>query len=291
MINVHHVELFYYVARHGGIMRAVRNIPYGIQQPAVSGQVAQLEEYLGVKLFQRRPFELTPAGEKLYRFIQPFFANLDAVAVELQGGQARRLRIGAAATVLRDHLPTMLRDLRKKFPGLKIALREGFLNELENLLQTEEIDLAVMPIEKKQAAGLRSVRLIELPLVLLVAKDSQISDPEQLWRCDKIEEPLICLPDPEPATRHFQSFLARLKVDWFPSIEASSLSLIETYVANGLGVGVSVAVPGGGFGPKVRALSLPECPPVVVGVVWRGKPTPLTQLFIQEAEQRASRLA
>ncbi len=72
-MNIHHLELFYYVAKHGGIMPAVRNIPYGIQQPAVSAQVAQLEEFLGVTLFQRRPFALTPAGEKLYGFIQPFF--------------------------------------------------------------------------------------------------------------------------------------------------------------------------------------------------------------------------
>ena len=62
-MNIHHLELFYYVARHGGIMPAVRNIPYGIQQPAVSAQVAQLEEFLGVTLFQRRPFALTPEGE------------------------------------------------------------------------------------------------------------------------------------------------------------------------------------------------------------------------------------
>ena len=55
-------------------------MPYGIQQPAVSGQVAQLEQYLGVVLFHRRPFALTPQGEKLYKFIQPFFANLEAMA-------------------------------------------------------------------------------------------------------------------------------------------------------------------------------------------------------------------
>ena len=63
-MNIHHLELFYYVARHGGIMEAVRNIPYGIQQPAISGQVAQLEEHLGVRLFERRRSRsgLTPAG-------------------------------------------------------------------------------------------------------------------------------------------------------------------------------------------------------------------------------------
>jgi DNA-binding transcriptional LysR family regulator len=53
-MNVHHLELFYYVAKHEGITEAVRKMPWGIQQPAVSGQILQLENSLGVKLFQRR---------------------------------------------------------------------------------------------------------------------------------------------------------------------------------------------------------------------------------------------
>src|SRR5579859_4106173 len=61
-MNIHHLELFYYVARHGGISRAVRHIPYGIQQPAVSSQILQLEEDLGKRLFERSPFRLTAAG-------------------------------------------------------------------------------------------------------------------------------------------------------------------------------------------------------------------------------------
>ena len=64
-MKVHHLELFYYVAKHGGISEAARNMPYGIQQPAISGQIIQLEEFLGVALFHRRPFALTTAGEEL----------------------------------------------------------------------------------------------------------------------------------------------------------------------------------------------------------------------------------
>src|SRR5208282_5910938 len=111
-MNIHHLELFYYVARHGGIMEAVRNIPYGIQQPAVSSQIALLEEHLGVTLFQRRPFSLTPAGKKLFDHARPFFANLDALESDLQGGVARHIRIGTSVIVLRDHLPAMLQNLR-----------------------------------------------------------------------------------------------------------------------------------------------------------------------------------
>ena len=132
-MNIHHLELFYYVARYGGITEAVRSIPYGIQQPAVSGQVAQLEEYLGVTLFQRRPFALTPPGEKLYQFVRPFFDNLDIIATELQGGNARQIRIGATTIVLREHLPEVFQNVRKRFPNLKISLREGYPATFENL--------------------------------------------------------------------------------------------------------------------------------------------------------------
>jgi DNA-binding transcriptional LysR family regulator len=289
-MNVHHLELFYYVARHGGIMQAVRNIPYGIQQPAVSGQIAQLEESLGITLFQRRPFALTPAGKKLFSHIQPFFANLDALENELRGGETRHLRIGASVIVLRDHLPELLQNLRKKISNLKVSLREGHQPELENLLLKDEIDLAVSIVEKKSAPGIHSLPLIELPLVLLVEKKSKFTEASQLWALDKITEPLICLPATEAVCKNFQTGLAKNGVDWFPGIEVSSLDLIETYVAGGLGIGLSVAIPNASFSPKIRAIPLPGFDPIVLGALWHGKTTPLLQALLDEMKLRAKRL-
>ncbi|HEX4644316.1 MAG TPA: LysR family transcriptional regulator, partial [Verrucomicrobiae bacterium] len=231
-MNIHHLELFYYVARHGGISEAVRNIPYGIQQPAVSGQIAQLEEFLGATLFQRRPFSLTPAGEKLYRFIDPFFSGIDAVAFELQGGAARQIRIGASDIVLRDHLPQLLQTVRKKFPQLNLTLRDDYEPELERLLEKQDIDVAVTLVEKKPPPGIQSLVLLELPLVLLAPRASKLASVEELWNQDKIREPLICLPAREPICQNFQRGLNRRGVDWFPAIEVSSVDLIETYVAS-----------------------------------------------------------
>src|SRR5207253_4073666 len=102
-MNIHHLELFYFVAKHGGIAAAVRNIPYGIQQPAVSGQIAKLEEHLGVKLFDRRPFALSPAGAELFEFIRPFFENLDAIAEKIRRDASPQLRIAAPSVALRDY--------------------------------------------------------------------------------------------------------------------------------------------------------------------------------------------
>lgn len=288
-MNVHHLELFYYVARHGGIMPAVRNIPYGIQQPAISSQMAQLEEYLGVSLFHRRPFKLTAEGEKLYGFIEPFFSDLDKIAGEFQGGQARHIRIGASTIVLREHLPELFRSVQAKFKGLKMSLREGFPGPLEELLQRGEIDLAITVLERKPPAGLRSLALLELPLVLLVGKGSPVKSVEELWKRDKIEETLITLPQAEAMCKSFLKKLGEMGVDWFPGIETTSIDLIEAYVAGDLGMGLSVAVPKKALPPGVREIALKGFPPVVIGALWRGKKSPLIEMFLSEAQKRAKR--
>jgi DNA-binding transcriptional LysR family regulator len=289
-MNIHHLELFYYVARHGGISEAVRNIPYGIQQPAVSGQIAQLEEYLGTTLFHRRPFSLTPAGEKLYKFIEPFFSRLGAVANELQGGDAHQVRIGSSDIVLRDHLPEILRSARKKYPRLRAAMREGYQPELEAMLQRQEIDVAITLMEKKPLAGVSSAVLLELPLVLLVPKDSPIKAAEELWKRDRITEPLICLPPSEPICKNFQQGLAKQGIDWFPAIEISSVDIISAYVGSGFGIGLTVSIPKTKMSPKIREIPLPGFAPVVMGALWRGKPSGALQTVLDEFFARAAQL-
>jgi DNA-binding transcriptional LysR family regulator len=289
-MNIHHLELFYYVARHGGIGEAARNMPYGIQQPAVSSQIAQLEEHLGVTLFQRRPFALSPPGQKLFDFIRPFFANLETIETELQGGPVPRLRLGGPVIVLRDFFPRILQNLRQKFSGLKLGLREGAQPVLEHLLRKGEIDLAITLLESKSGPGIQSLALLELPLVLLAPKEGKITEAGQLWRQDKITETLICLPPEELVSRVFQQGLAKMGVDWIPGIETSAVDLIATYVAGGFGLGVWVAIPQMNFPPQTRPILLADFPPVVVGALWRGKPNPVLRACLDEFQSRARAL-
>ena len=111
-----------------------------------------------------------------------------------------------------------------------------------------------------------------------------------MWERDKITDPLICFPPGEPLGKSFQQRLGELGVDWFPSIEASSVDLIETYVMNGLGIGVSAAIPKKSLPPKIRALALDDFPPVTIGALWRGRKTPLLQTFLDELQSRANKL-
>ncbi len=173
---------------------------------------------------------------------------------------------------------------------MKLSLREGYPAQLEEWVQRGEIDFAITLIERKTAAGLHSLTLMELPVVLLVGKGSAIKSAGELWRRDRIDEPLICLPAAESLSKKFQEELQKRGVDWFPAIEASSVDLIEDYVAGGLGIGVSIAIPRKNSPPRVRALPLEGFPPVVIGALWRGFRTPLIEAFLAEAQKRAKEL-
>ncbi len=289
-MNIHHLELFYYVARYGGISEGVRNIPYGLQQPAMSGQIIQLEESLGLTLFQRRPFALTPPGEELFRFIKPFFDNLQPMADKLRGGASQHICIGASEVVLRDYLPGFLQAMQKKFPKLKLTLREGYQPQLEAWLVKQEIDVAMTLLDGKPPSGANSLALFKLPLVLVVARNSRITSAQELWERDRIEETLISLPTNESIYKSFQQGLAKRRVDWFTGIEVSTVDLVETYVANGYGIGLSVALPRAKHRPRIRLLLLDDFSPVTFGVLWQGKLSPITQAFVTTVQQAAQAL-
>ncbi len=289
-MNVHHLELFYYVAKHGGISAAVRAIPYGIQQPAVSGQMGKLEEDVGVKLFERSPFKLTPAGVKLFAHVQPFFEGIDAVADRIREASAPRLRVGAAELIIREHLHSVVDRLRAHHPQMRLALRSGSTQELEAWLRDHEIDLAITPLEGRPPARLSCARMLRMPLVLVVPRDTKLKSAAELWQQREIAEPLITVPPTEAICRIFRKGLQRRRVTWPTAIEASSLELVVRYVERGYGLGVTVAVPEILKHGGVRVLPLEGFDSVEVAIMWQGEATPLIQLVLEESRRYAREL-
>ena len=283
-MNVHHLELFYYVARHGGIMEAVRNMPYGIQQPAISGQLLQLESYLGVKLFRRRPFELLPAGTDLYEFIRPFFGALGNMEKRLRSASREILRVAAPVVALRDHLPRVLQEVRKKFPHLQLTLRAGQQPQVEAWLERQEIDFAITLLEGQGAKGLNHLPLLELPLVLLVPKASRFRTASEIFEAlatESLEDPLISITAVELAPRRFREFLESRSLEWPSRVEVTDLELVEVYVQSGFGIGLSLAIPGGSPAKDLRVLPISDITPLRLGAVWQGAPTAVMSTLIE----------
>ncbi len=289
-MNVHHLELFYYVARNGGISAAVRKIPYGIQQPAVSTQVGRLEKELGVRLFERSPFRLTEPGKILYAHVAPFFDQMPVVATKLLASAETQLRIGAAELILRDHLPAIIQDVRKRFPRLKYSLRGlGFLAEAEKWLIEKELDVAFLPLQAKPPAKLNQLPMARLPLVLQVHPKSHYKTADDIFKKKEISLPLIGLEEASSVSRNFQRELRSRGIKWPQTVEVTSLDLIQRYVANGDGIGLGVLVDSKKKSRGVRLIPL-DFQPITLGALWHGTLSAAAQATIEGVRAYAKRM-
>jgi DNA-binding transcriptional LysR family regulator len=284
-MNIHHLELFYHVARCRGVSAAARQMPYGIQQPAISAQILQLENSLGKTLFHRRPFSLTAEGEILFAFIEPFFAKLPGMAERLRGGADNSLRIACPEIVQRDYLPALLAGVRKRVPGFHFSLESGRMEEIEGQLRSGKIDLGLATSVGSKNDGIRHHELLRMPLLLLVRESDGPASAGEILDLDRIDLPLITLPRGEPAVVAFQQELQRRKIEWFPQLELASLDLVSRFVAEGYGAGLMLDVPGAARPPGTRALPLDGFPEVGFYALTSGTRPPMVELFISEAER------
>ncbi|MDZ4288538.1 MAG: LysR family transcriptional regulator [Prosthecobacter sp.] len=281
-MNIHHLELFYYVAKHRGVSAAARHIPYGIQQPAISAQILQLEESLGVSLFQRRPFDLTVEGQELYGFIQPFFTSLPLIGAKLRGGREVQLRIGAPSAIQHNYLPVVLQKMRKRIAALDFRLIPGGQGDFEQLLLADDIDVAISSVDGKSPPGIKRQELMGLPLALLVQEQSRYQDAAQVLKQSRISEPLICIEASNAICRTFQRELQRRKISWGVALELESFELVARYAAQGFGIGLVVDPPDSGPPAGTRKLHLTGFPPLSYAAMWRGRGSPLVATFLEE---------
>jgi DNA-binding transcriptional LysR family regulator len=287
-MNTHHLELFYYVAKYQGVSNACRHIPYGVQQPAVSAQLIQLEEELGLKLFERKPFVLTDGGRLLFEFIQPFFGQLGDVKDTLTGKLAKRLRLAGPTQLMRDHLPALLQQMERKFPKLQLQLSEADSNQAQTLLERGEVDVAIVVQDGKTPSGIHMLKLASLPQLLLVPRESSWQNANDAIKAGAAGQlRLVSLPGRELLTRLFTGELQQRKLHWPVSIEVNSTDLVARYVSYGLGAGLVVASPLAVIPDNVRILELKRFPQLPVVALWKGKLPEVPAQFMEELKQRA----
>ena len=287
-MNIHHLELFYYVAKYEGITEAVRKMPFGIQQPAVSGQLLQFEKNLGVKLFNRRPFALTPEGERLYDFAYPFFSKVPEVESELKGEDRKHLKLAASAAVLRTHLPQLLERMKLRERELRLTLRETEPTNVPRLLLDQQVDVAISALWGKMADALHHETLLSLPLVLRVPAAWKVRSLAKLVQDDGMgrtvgKVPLVAMPKHEVLMSHFNAGLKKQGITWEAEVEVGQLDAIVSYVQRGFGAGVGVKIPGWTCPEDIVEIPLKGFADLKIGLIWQGKMRPMAQWFLEEA--------
>ncbi|HEV2659277.1 MAG TPA: LysR family transcriptional regulator [Ktedonobacteraceae bacterium] len=146
-INLHQLATFQVVAKHSSYVRAAEELHFS--QPAVSAQIRQLEESMGVKLFDKigRRTRLTQAGEELYLYSQKIFALIDETLEtmeSLRSPQYGRLSVGADTTVGTYVIPGLLGKFRQIYPDVEITLEVVNRGYLLDAMVNNRVDMVVM---------------------------------------------------------------------------------------------------------------------------------------------------
>jgi DNA-binding transcriptional LysR family regulator len=241
-------ELFLVICESGGLSAASRFGKIGISQPALSAQMTALEQYLGVSLFQRRPFLLTEKGKQFQEEAMRLRSRMNLLRHGLSTESAKPLRIAASDIIIRDYLPDLLMKL-DAVTRTRLVLREAPSQDLACAVRDDEADLAIGMLSKHVGAG--STPLVEimasLPLLLLVPPSHQEKVRE--WNdvvklLKNAEKPrLVGLPQNNLIMQHTQAALRKSGLEWHNTLEVSSMSHIAKYVALDFGFGFAIQAP------------------------------------------------
>ncbi|MHB1121821.1 MAG: LysR substrate-binding domain-containing protein [Ramlibacter sp.] len=148
------LRVFSEVARHLSFSKAARALH--LTPPAVTMQVKELEADVGLPLFDRsgRAVSLTTPGEYMLVYARRLLATLkdaEDAAARLKHVEAGTLTIGMVSTA-KYFLPRLLAEFRREHEGVEIRLAEGNREKLVQMLQANDVDVAVMGRPPKELA-------------------------------------------------------------------------------------------------------------------------------------------
>lgn len=240
-MEIRQLRAFVAIAEAGTFTAAAQRVH--VTQAAISMQIRQLENDLGVKLFVRAPRRvvLTEAGEQLLQRARHILRDHDAAVdevAELAGTQRGRLRIGSAsAGVTTDVLPKLFKEVRKQHADAHLSLVSGTSDALVNQLLNGELDLAFvsLPVE---ARGIHTERLSQDQLVAIASPRHTLAKQKTVSAYTLAGEKLILGERGGNTRRLIDQFFAQAGVMLHVSMELSRQAAIRRMVEENMGVGI-----------------------------------------------------
>jgi len=173
-LELRHLRYFRAVAESKGFREAARRLH--VVQPALSQTVSDLERELGVRLLTRnsRSVRLTSEGEVFLKEAREILAHADR-SVELARGAARgeigSLSVGFLGSATAFFLPRIIREYRRRFPGVRLTLREMAPTPQIDEFRAGQLDVGfTRPIPATDDAWLRSECLHRDSLLAVLPK-------------------------------------------------------------------------------------------------------------------------
>jgi DNA-binding transcriptional LysR family regulator len=212
-----------------------------LTQPAVSMQIKQLEDQIGVPLLEQkgRRLYLTEAGQELRGHAQRFTAHaleLQSAMDQFRGLERGLLRIAVVSTA-NYFLPPLIAAYNKRHPGVQISLQVANRESVLAALADHRTDIAITG-EPPEGVDLEAQQFMDNPLVVIAHPGHRLTGTAQVaLECLREEQLVVREPGSgiRAATeRHFNEH----RVDYTFGCELSSNEAIKQAVQAGLGLGI-----------------------------------------------------
>lgn len=186
-----------------------------VSQPAVSKMLGEMEEGIGVKLFERagRGIKPTPSGECLIRHAREVLFNLQKAHQEMRSlatGTVGKVTVGILSVVSTTIIPKAVKILKASWPNVTLCIMDGTVDQLLHELREGKIDMVIGRVFSERAAEhLQEEVLYDDPLVIVTSSKNPLARRDNLTWMDLNNLPWILSVEESPTHQRMINLLAK----------------------------------------------------------------------------------
>ena len=238
-VTLRQLHVFQAVAQHLSFTRAADELH--LSQPAVSMQVRQLEDSVGLPLFEKtgKQISLTEAGHELYHYSQNIRRELEEaeeVMESMKGLNRGHLKIAVASTI-NYYAPRLLAAFSKKYPGINLSLLVTNREALVQALKENEEDLVLMG-QPPEEMELEWEPFMENPLVVIAAPDHPLAGKKNISMETLAKETFVMREQGSGTRIAIEKLFDKSGLTIRPGMEMTRNEAIKQAVRAGMGVSI-----------------------------------------------------
>ncbi|WOC15374.1 LysR substrate-binding domain-containing protein [Pseudochrobactrum sp. MP213Fo] len=276
MFTVKQMRYFDALAIHLHFRKAAESV--FVSQPALSAQIAEMENLAGSALFERtnKTVLLTGLGRTLWPRIQVILQEiraLEELTIQKSGILQSRLRLGIIPTIAPYLLPELIQALKKQYPALKLELREALTDRLLDELRNGELDavIAAMPVNDPQFT---SQHLFDDRFMIATSTNNNDVLPSPLTQGNAALEKLLLLEEGHCLRDQALEVCALPRERTMVNFGATSMATLLQMVSNDMGLTLIPEIAIRAEVPHKRIRIVPfsgSSPKRQIGLFWRAK--------------------
>lgn len=236
--SIQHIRAFLAVARTGSFAKAALEL--NLSPSALTVQIQQLEEWLGVALLERSPRQvsLTAAGQNNRGPMEKLLLDLDNIVSGSRDLAALRrgvVTIAALPSMCSSTLPPMLKAFREQFPGVEVRLRDVVAQRIDALVREGEVDFG-LGVRSRMGHGLTFEVVMVDRLSLFVPVDHPLARERSIALQALAGQPIILTGRDSSVRERVEQLFAEEGLVLTPGLEANYMSTVMALVRHGLGM-------------------------------------------------------